>query len=112
MLRWRVVLAIWTVPALLSVFETEMFLAQSGHGLPVWRVLVSEIPPWYVWAALTPVIFGLGRRFPLDRGLRPSNVAVHVAASLVAGTLYAAIAALLSLDGPGKPCRSPSSIGG
>ena len=97
MLRWRVVLAIWTVPALLSVFETEMFLAQSGQHTALWRVLLSEVPPWYVWAALTPVIFRLGRRFPLDRGLRPSAVAVHVVASLVAGTLYASVAAFLSV---------------
>jgi two-component system LytT family sensor kinase len=97
MLRWPVVLAIWTVPALLSVFETEMFLAQNGHSLPLWRVLVSEVPPWYVWAALTPVIFRLGRRWPLDRGPRGASVAVHVGASLVAGVLYASIAALLSM---------------
>ena len=97
MLSWPVVLAIWTVPALLSVFETEMFLAQNGHSLALWRVLVSEVPPWYVWAALTPVIFRLGRRWPLDRGPRGPSVAVHVGASLVAGVLYASIAALLSM---------------
>ena len=98
MLGWPVVLAIWTVPALLSVFETEMFLAQNGHGLALWRVLLSEVPPWYVWAALTPAIFRLGRRWPLDRlPPRPGNVAIHVTASLVAGTIYASIAALLSL---------------
>ena len=96
MLRWRVVLAIWTVPALLSVFETEMFLAQSGHGLALWRVLLSEVPPWYVWAALTPVIFRLGRRFPLDRSPRGGSIAVHVIASLVIGAVYASIAALLA----------------
>jgi two-component system LytT family sensor kinase len=97
MLSWPVVLAIWTVPALLSVFETEMFLAQNGHSLALWRVLVSEVPPWYVWAALTPVIFRLGRRWPLDRAPRGASVAVHVGASLVAGVLYASIAALLSM---------------
>jgi signal transduction histidine kinase len=98
MLSWPVVLAIWTVPALLSVFETEMFLAQFGHGLALWRVLLSEVPPWYVWAALTPVIFRLGRRWPLDRmPPRPDSVAVHLTTSLAAGALYASIAALFSL---------------
>jgi two-component system, LytTR family, sensor kinase len=46
---------------------------------------------------LTPVIFRLGRRWPLDRGPRGTSIAVHVGASLVAGLLYASIAAVLSL---------------
>jgi two-component system, LytTR family, sensor kinase len=97
MLQWPVVLAIWTVPALLSVFETEMFAAQNGHAIALWRVLASEVPPWYIWAALTPAIFRLGRRWPLDRGLRVASLGVHLTASLVAGTLYAAAAALAAL---------------
>lgn len=98
MLGWPVVVAIWTVPALLSVFETEMFLAQNGHALALWRVLLSEVPAWYVWAALTPVIFRLGRRWPLDRmPPRAGNVAIHLAAGLGAGVLYASVAAILSM---------------
>jgi two-component system LytT family sensor kinase len=98
MLGWPVLLAIWTVPALLSVFETEMFLAQNGHSLALWRVLLSEVPPWYVWAALTPLIFRLGRRWPLDRmPPRAGSVAIHLSASLAAGAVYAAVAASLSM---------------
>jgi len=98
MLGWPVVLAIWTVPALLSVFETEMFLAQNGHSVALWRVLLSEVPPWYVWAALTPLIFRMGRRWPLDRmPPRAGNIAIHVSASLAAGAIYAAVAASLSM---------------
>jgi two-component system, LytTR family, sensor kinase len=98
MLRWPVLLAVWTVPALLSVFETEMFAAQSGHPIALWRVLLSEVPPWYVWAALTPIIFRLGRRWPVDR-LPPKVAAlgVHLSASLVAGAVYATTAALFAM---------------
>jgi two-component system, LytTR family, sensor kinase len=94
MLQWPVVLAIWTVPALLSVFETEMFAAQGGQSIALWRVLLSEVPPWYVWAALTPIIFRLGRRWPLPR---LASLGVHLTASLVAGTIYAAAAALAAM---------------
>jgi two-component system, LytTR family, sensor kinase len=98
MLAWPVLLAIWTVPALLSVFETEMFLAQNGHSLELWRVLLSEVPAWYVWAALTPLIFRLGRRWPLDRmPPRGGSVAIHVMASLAVGAIYALVAAVLSM---------------
>lgn len=96
MLRWPVVLAIWTVPALLSVFETEMFAAQNGEHIALWRVLVSEVPPWYVWAALTPLIVQLGRRWPIHRRPGATNIGVHLAASLLAGTLYAVVSASLS----------------
>jgi two-component system, LytTR family, sensor kinase len=91
-----IVFAVWTIPALLSVFETEMFAAQFGQHIALWRVLVSEVPPWYVWAALTPLIVSLGRRWPLHRRPDPTHIGIHLIASLVAGTLYAGVAAALA----------------
>ncbi len=95
LVRWRVVFAMWTVPALLSIFETVTFAHVNGQDIALWRALVSEAPAWYVWAALTPVVIALGRRFPLDHGPRSRRAGaaiLHLTASLVAGLLYAAVA--------------------
>jgi hypothetical protein len=93
LLRWPVLLALWTVPALLSVFETVTFSHLGGHDIALWRAVIAEAPPWYLWAALTPVIIRLGARFPLERGATPSTILVHLGSSLVAGALYAGVAA-------------------
>jgi two-component system, LytTR family, sensor kinase len=95
--RWPVLIAVWTIPALLSVFETVTFAHVGGHDIALWRALVAEAPAWYVWAALTPAILRLGRRFPLHHGLRPAAIAVHLTSSLAAGALYATVASVCTL---------------
>src|ERR1700689_1855891 len=90
---WALI-ALWTVPAALSTFETVMFTRQSGHPAPVYRAFASEAPGWYTWALLTPLIIRLGQHFPLDRRPRPAALAVHVTASLAASTLVAVVRAL------------------
>lgn len=88
-LSLRVLLALWTVPALLSTFETVMFARLAQRPMPVWRAFVAEAPQWYGWVLFTPVIVALGRRFPLRRPVRLGNVFVHVVGSLGAGFVIA-----------------------
>lgn len=91
---WQV-LAVWTIPAILSTVETEMFARQAGHPIAVWRAFVGEAPQWFGWAALTPLIIRLGVRFAL-RPLRAPALAVHAAASVGAGLLIAGCDALVN----------------
>jgi two-component system, LytTR family, sensor kinase len=88
-LTFPTLLAIWSVPTLLSVVETVMFSRLGGRPIPAWRAFVAEAPQWYGWALLTPAIIRLGERFPLQRPLRGRNVAVHAMASLSASALVA-----------------------
>lgn len=85
--------ALWTVPALLSTFETVVFSSMSGHPVAVWRAFVSEACGWYTWALITPLIIRLGRRFPLARPVRPRHVLVHVGGLLGAGLAQALVSA-------------------
>lgn len=84
-----VLAALWTVPALLSTLETVIFASMSGRPMPVWRAFVSESSGWYTWALITPLIVWLGRRFPLARPIRWSNVAVHAGALVCAALTQA-----------------------
>ena len=85
---WRVA-AVWMIPAILSTVETVMFARQSGRPIAVWRAFVGEAPQWFGWAALTPVIIGLGTRCPLRHPFRARAIFVHFAASLGASLLLA-----------------------
>jgi two-component system LytT family sensor kinase len=83
------VLGLWSVPALLSTFETVMFASAAHRPIAPWRAFVGEAPQWYGWALFTPAIVALGRRFPLRRPIRLRNVFVHAGASLTASLLVA-----------------------
>jgi hypothetical protein len=88
--RWYVLLAVWSIPALLNMMTWLTFSRVGGRPLTIWQALVGETPAWLLWAALTPVIFALGRRFPVERGLRPGYLAVHGAAIVGASIAHAA----------------------
>jgi two-component system LytT family sensor kinase len=92
---WTVI-ALWSIPALLSTLETVTFTRLAGHEIAPWRAFVAEAPQWYGWALFTPLIARLGERFPLRRPLRWRNLAIHGAASLVASALIAVADVLIN----------------
>jgi len=85
---WKII-ALWTVPAILSTTETVLFASRGGRSIAVWRAFVGEAPQWYGWAILTPPIVALAGRFPLLRPVRAISVVIHAVASLAAGLLLA-----------------------
>lgn len=52
------------------------------------RFVVWQVGCWLVWAALTPVVVWLSRRFPLALRVRP--VAVHLLGSILAALVHVA----------------------
>jgi signal transduction histidine kinase len=92
--RWVLIAGVWAVPALLAASETYLFWRLGGRSYPFWRAVVMEGPAWMIYALLTPVIFALGRRLPLQRPRLGRHLAAHLAASLTIGLLYAAVATL------------------
>ena len=85
---WKLI-ALWTVPAILSTTETVLFASRNGQSIAVWRAFIGEAPQWYGWAVLTPLIVALATRFPLLRPVRATSIAVHSVASLAAGLVLA-----------------------
>lgn len=78
-----VILAAWTVPTLLSTFETVMFGKIEGRPIEVWRAFLIEAPGWYTWALFTPTIATLAARVKLSRPMRLRAIGVHVGFYLV-----------------------------
>jgi two-component sensor histidine kinase/membrane protein implicated in regulation of membrane protease activity len=79
----------WTVPTLLSTFETVMFARLANRPMPVWRAFVAEAPQWYGLAVLSPVIVAMGRQFPLRRPIRVSHLLAHAVVSVLVSALVA-----------------------
>ena len=83
-------LSAWTLLGLLE--SSKGYVADQLQGIPGgwWRALLGNMPWWWCWALLTPVIVVVARR--MDRVPRPLALVVHLAASLaVSGVHLAAV---------------------
>src|SRR5262252_8732037 len=83
---WVAVVIGWTLIGLIFTLNYYLF---AGHYVAIFRqpptlpqMLIWELPYWFLWAALSPLVFWLTRRFPLQRGQLLINSGVHVAACL------------------------------
>ena len=75
---------------LIAVSFTFNYYYYSRHYVEIFstpptflEMLVWEIPYWILWAAMAPLVFGITRRFPLQRESRMGNAFVHLAAGVV-----------------------------
>lgn len=86
-----ILLALWTLPGLLS---TALVHFQSPPGQALWKAFASQVPPWWYWVPATPLIFHVGRSFPLTAKTWARSLPVHllVAIGLSAGALAVAVA--------------------
>jgi len=88
---------IWTFIGLcFAVYAYLNFLLQAPGKAGSWRggVLAWELAGWYIWGLLSPVIFWLARRFPLERRVWPMHFSIHAGLSL----LFAAIHLILHYE--------------
>ncbi|MES2359202.1 MAG: histidine kinase [Gemmatimonadota bacterium] len=90
-LRWRTLIAIWSLPAFVASYSSYVAAGAQGHPIAFWRALAMQCPGWYVWVPLTPVVFALARRFPVERRPNLRTVGVHVAFLILALVLYTTV---------------------
>ncbi|CAN5476517.1 histidine kinase [soil metagenome] len=90
-IRPLVLLAVWTVPALLSSFQRWASSALTDHPASFWRIAAEEWPGWYFWAAMTPLIFGVVAQFPLTRPVRARDIAAHAGAWTACSLMHALV---------------------
>jgi len=91
-LRWRTFAGAWTLFGLYMACQD--YVVEINHGrTPTWSgVLPEELIYSTCWAALTPLVLLLTRRFPVGRGLLFRRAALHLflsaAVSLLHRTLF------------------------
>lgn len=91
---WLLLVGFWTFIGLLE--SSKAYVAMQLRGIPTgWDVvLIGNMPWWYLWALLTPMVFLLGRRFRIvPLGWRA--VLVHVTAAVVCSAAHLAVAGTL-----------------
>ncbi len=83
-IRWRVAALVWLIPVLLSATTSYAFTHLTGNPVGFWTVLVINVPIWYFWALVTPVIFWLGRSARIGWPVSIGAIALHIVASILA----------------------------
>ncbi len=99
--RALLLIAVWSVPACLTVAESRTLAYMQGTRSPPLRLIVPTFIEWYFWAALTPLILRLSARFPLSRAsVARRSIPAHALGMLVAtvlsGVVYSAATAVFA----------------
>ena len=89
--RWILILWAWTVVALL--FATQQILVEKVQGAHVNWVVEGTLvlADWYIWAACTPLVIVLAKRFPLMGPKFALHLVIHAITSLIMAPLTSVI---------------------
>jgi two-component system LytT family sensor kinase len=99
MVRARVpllIFAAWLIPALLSGFNTYMQGRLEGQS-PDWHWVIFNSVDWLLYAVLTPFVFHLSRRLPLQPPHLARNIVVHIAGALAMCVAWASLGTILRM---------------
>ena len=98
-LLWGMVLTGWVA---IGMTWTLNYYIYADHYVAIFSVppsfremVIWELPYWILWAALTPVVFRLTRRFPLGRGRLTGNLAIHISACIALSIFHRALYLML-----------------
>ncbi len=101
--RRTLILAAWTVPAVLFAALSHARMVAVGEESSLWIRLADHLASWYTWAALAPAIVWLGRRFRIDRVPKARSLLVHLFAGLIVALVHSAAATFASIALFGEP---------
>jgi len=81
------ILCAWTIVGLL--FAAQQIVVEKVQGAQVRWVIEGalELVEWYTWAACTPLVIGLAKRFPLTGPRLGRHIALHTIVSLMMAPL-------------------------
>ncbi|HWS19017.1 MAG TPA: histidine kinase [Candidatus Elarobacter sp.] len=89
--NWALILAAWTLIVLTFSVQAYVFAVARGRPDNFWHEFLSASSDWYIWAALTPLVLLLCRRFRITPQNWRSTVPIHLAAGVVISFLQLAI---------------------
>lgn len=107
---WVLVSAAWLAPSILAAFRTWVQARMGGQSATAAEVM-WEGGDWLLYAGLTPLVFWISRRLPLERETLVRNGLLHLFASVLVTGLWAGGGVLLSLALFGWPPYGNSAIG-
>ena len=94
----RVIFSVATALGFFSAFAAFYFVATFTDKPAAFGLLLTlNLGYWYSWAALTPAILWLTRRFPFDRASWKRAIPVHIAGVVIATSLHVVLAVALRI---------------
>ena len=83
---WRriaLIFGVWTLVAVMNTQTSAFSLTRMGRDFD-WRpFFFSNMLSCMLWAAFTPFLLALGRRFRIERGAWPVTIPLHVGVAIV-----------------------------
>ncbi len=81
---WLAVLAIWIGFGIMESGKAYLVTTALGLERSAAQLFENNLPWWLFWAALTPLVFALSRRWPLGPdGRLPRAILIHTSAAFV-----------------------------
>jgi len=90
-LTWALIFAGWTLIVVTFSVQAYVFAVVRGRPDNFWHEFLVASTEWYVWAALTPLVLFLCRRFRIASQNWPRAVLLHLVAGIVISFLQLAI---------------------
>jgi len=90
-LAWALIFAGWTLIVVTFSVQAYVFAVARGRPDSYWREFILASSEWYIWAALTPLVLFLCRRFRIASQNWPRAVLLHLIAGIAISFLQLAI---------------------
>jgi two-component system LytT family sensor kinase len=85
--RLALIFGIWALVAVMSTQASGFALTRTGREFDWKPIFFSNLLSCMIWAAATPFLFALGRRFRIERRVWPLHLALHLAVAVAMTTL-------------------------
>ena len=80
---WAIGFLVWTVIGLSFASRSYFALYRDGVVVPWYEIFSGFLVDFYIWGAVSPLIFRLARRFPVERGRLTSRIPLHIVLSAI-----------------------------
>jgi two-component system, LytTR family, sensor kinase len=80
--RWILNIGLWTMIAFLQSYQSYTSILAEGAKSDFTQVLLLQLSTWLPWAILTPALFSLSRRYPLERMSSTRSLVLYPAVAL------------------------------
>lgn len=97
-LKWTILFGFWTLFSFLYANQIYFEMRHTpGMNHSWWRIAFWQLAVWYTWGCLTPIILGLGRRFPGERASWLRSLLVLLPVSIIVAALHVAASTYLKM---------------
>lgn len=89
--RWVIVTGLWSIPGVISTSQHFVLSSYRKTDIDVGRAAIVEFLPWLVWAAATPLIVALRRRWPPVGPRWWAHLPLHLVANAATATVHTSL---------------------